>query len=150
MSVSLPLGKLADIQQLSLSLLQREYVTVCRVMSLLGKANFFTTPNCGTGVVSFSDMLHVYHSPTHLLSWVHFSLSLLHQLEQLSHLQQSPVPLQSPLPDVVIATDAMPTHWAFSFQGSILPLSVSAPWSGSICRAHIALQELQAVAMMLH
>ena len=65
------------------------------------------------------------------------------KLEQLSHLQQSPVPLQFPLVDVVIATDMhMPTHWAFYFQGSGLPLSVSGPWSGSMCRAHIALQEL--------
>ena len=95
-------------------------------------------------------MLHVYHSLTHLFSCVHFSLSLLCQLEQLSQLQQSTVSLQFPLPDVVIATDAMSTHWAFYFQGSGLPLSVSGPWSGSMCRAHIALQELQAIAMMLH
>ena len=66
-----------------------------------------------------------------------------------SHLQQSLVPLQFPLLDVVIATDAMPTHWAFYFQGSGSPLLVSGSWSGSLCRAHIALQELQAVAMML-
>ena len=51
---------------------------------------------------------------------------------------------------MVIATDAMPTHWAFYFQGSGLPLSVSGVWSGSLARAHIALQELQAVAIMLH
>ena len=38
----------------------------------------------------------------------------------------------------------------FYFQGSGLPLSVSGPWAGSMCRAHIALQELQAIAMMLH
>ena len=43
-----------------------------------------------------------------------------------------------------------PTHWAFYFQGSGLPLSVSGSWSGSLCMAHITLQELQAVAMMLH
>ena len=97
-----------------------------------------------------SDMLNVYHSPTHLFSQVHFSLSSLHQLEWLSHLQQSPVPFQFPLPDVVIDTNAMPTHWAFYFHGSGLPLSVSGPWSGSMCRAHIALQDLQAIAMMLH
>ena len=54
-----------------------------------------------------------------------------------------------PLPDVVIATEATPTHCAFYFQGSVLPLSVSGAWSGSLCRAHIALQELQAVAVML-
>ena len=35
----------------------------------------------------------------------------------------------------------------FIFSG--LPLSVSGSWLGSLCRAHIALQELQAVAMML-
>ena len=33
--------------------------------------------------------------------------------------------------------------------GSGLPLSGSGSWSGSLCRAHIALQELQVVAMML-
>ena len=94
-------------------------------------------------------MLSVYHSAMQLFSHVHFSLSSSHQLEWLSHLQQSPVPLQFPLPDVVIATDATPTHWAFYFQGSGLPLLVSGAWSGSLCRAHIALQELQAFAIML-
>ena len=82
-------------------------------------------------------MLHVYHSPTQLFSCVHFSLSSLHQLEWLAHLQESQVPLQFPLPDVVTATDATLTHWAFYFQGSGLPLSVSGVWSGSLCRAHI-------------
>ena len=47
----------------------------------------------------------------------------MHQLEQLSHLQQSPVPLQFPLLEVVIATDAIPIHWTFCLQGSGLPLS---------------------------
>ena len=78
-----------------------------------------------------------------------FFLSSLCQLEQLAHLQQSPVPLQFPLPDVVIATDAMPTYWTFYFQGSGLPLSVSGSWLCSLCRAHIALLELQAIAIML-
>ena len=153
MSVSSPLDKLTDIQQLALSLLQSQHVTVCWVMSFLGKANFCTNGHsqlCYLCHVIQSDMLHVYHSPNHLFSWVHFSLSSLHQLEWLSQLQQSPVPLQFPLPDLVIATDAMPNHQAFYFQGSGLPLSVSGPWSGSMCRAHIALQELQVIAMMLH
>ena len=94
-------------------------------------------------------MLCVYHSPTYLFSCVHYSLSSLHQLEQLAHLQQSPVPLQFPLPGVVIATDATPIHWAFYFQGSGLPLSVSGSWYSFLCRAHITLQELWAIAMML-
>ena len=121
-------------------------------MSFLGKANFCTNGHsqlhCLCHVIQ-SDMLSVYHSPTQLFSCVHFSLSSLHQLEQLAKLQQSPVPLQFPLHDVVIATDATPTHWAFYFQESGLPLSVSGAWSGSLSRAHIALQELQAVAVML-
>ena len=75
-------------------------------------------PNCGT--YALSSILHV-----------HFSVSSLRQLEWLAKLQQSPVPLQFPLPVVVIATDATPTHWAFYFQGSGLPLSVSGAWSGS-------------------
>ena len=37
----------------------------------------------------------------------------------------------------------------FIFPGSGLPLSISGAWSGSLSRAHIALQELQAVAIML-
>ena len=84
-----------------------------------------------------------------LFSHVHFSLSSLCQLEWLANLQQSPI-LQFPLLDVVIATDATLTHWAFYFQGSGLPLPVSGAWSGSLCRAHIVLQELHAVAIMLH
>ena len=38
----------------------------------------------------------------------------------------------------------------FIFRVSGLPLSVSGAWAGSLARAHIALQELQAVAIMLH
>ena len=40
MSVSLPPEKLADIQQLTLSLLLTQPVTVHQFMSILGKANF--------------------------------------------------------------------------------------------------------------
>ena len=145
MSLSLLPDKLADIQQLSLSLLQSQHATVHRVMSFLGKANFCTNGHSQLWFlccVIQSDMLHVYHSSTHLFSHVHFSLSSLHQLKQLAHLQQSPIPFQFPLPGVIIATVAMPTHWAFYFQGSGLPLSVRGSWLGSMCRADIVLQEL--------
>ena len=94
MSVSLPPDKLADIQQLALSLLQTPHVTVCKVMSFLGKANFCTNGHSQLRHLCHvvqSDMLSVYHSPTQLFSHVHFSLSSLHQLEQLAKLQQSPV-----------------------------------------------------------
>ena len=40
MLVSLPPDKLADIQQLALSLLHTPHVTIHKVMSFLGKANF--------------------------------------------------------------------------------------------------------------
>ena len=62
-----------------------------------------------------------------IISQAHFSLSSLDQLEWLPQLQQSTVPLQFPLPNVVIATDAMPTHWVFYFKGSGLPVSVNGP-----------------------
>ena len=94
-------------------------------------------------------MLTDYPSSAHLFSPVHFAFSALSQLEQLSHLQQSPVPLQFPLPGVVIGTDTMPTDWAFYFQGSGLLSSVSEFWISSMHRAQIALQELQVIAMML-
>ena len=134
-SVSLPPDKLADIQQLALSLLQTQPVTVCQVMYFLGKTTFCANGHSylwGLCHVIQSDMLTVYHSPP--ICFLIFQFSTLHQLEWLHYLQQSPVPLQFPPPDVVIATDAMPTHWAFYFQESGLPLSVSGSWSGSRCR----------------
>ena len=106
--------------------------------------------NCRDCIVIQNDMLTVYYSPARLFSPVCFSFSSLCQLEWLSQLQQIPVSLQFPLPDMVIAPDATPTYWAFYIQGSGLLLSVSESWSGSLCRAHIALQELHAIAMMLH
>ena len=75
MSVSLPTDKLADIQQLALSLLQNQHVTVCRVISLLGMANFCTNGHSQLWHLCHviqSDMLHVYHSPNHLFSCVIF------------------------------------------------------------------------------
>ena len=50
-------------------------MTVCRVISFLGKANFCTNSHsqlCHLFHVFQSDMLHVYHSPTCLFSHVHF------------------------------------------------------------------------------
>ena len=141
MSVSLPPGELADIHQLALALFHTQPVTACQVMSFLDKANF-----CASGhsqlqrlcCVIQSDMLTVITLlPTcFLLSTFHFQLYVNWKL---SHLQQNAVHLQLPIPDVVIATDAMPTHWAFYFQGSGLPLSVSGSLSGSMCRINNAL-----------
>ena len=66
MSVSLPPDKLADIQQLALSLLQTTHVTVCKVISFLDKANFCTNGHsqlCHLCCVIQSDMLHVIILP---------------------------------------------------------------------------------------
>ena len=137
---------------MALLLLQIQPVTVHYVMPFLAKANFCASGHSqlwGLCHVIQSDMLTVITLPP-MFSPVHCSFSALHQLEWFSHSQQNPVPLQFPLPDMVTATDSMPTHWAFYFQGSSLPSSVSGSWSGSMCRAHIALQELQGIAMTLH
>ena len=67
-----------------------------------------------------------------------------------SQLQQCPVPLQFPFPNVVIATDITPHHWAFYFQDFVFSLSCSGTLSGFMCKVHIALQELQAYALKLH
>ena len=75
MSVSLPLDKLAEIQQLAFALLQTPHVTVHKVMSFLGKANFCINGHSQLRDLCHviqSDMLSVYHSPTQLFSSVHF------------------------------------------------------------------------------
>ena len=55
MSIALHPDMLADVQQLALSLLQTQPVTVCQVMSFFGKVNFLpmVTTNCRDCVWSF-------------------------------------------------------------------------------------------------
>ena len=75
LSTHLPPDKLADIQQLALSLLWTPHVTVHMVMSFLGKAKFCTNGHSQLWHLHHiiqSDMLCVYHSPIHLFSCVHF------------------------------------------------------------------------------
>ena len=96
------------------------------------------------------DMWNVYHSPANSFSSFYFSDSALCQLQRLSQLHQGPVPLHFPLPDVVIAIDATPTHWAFYLQDSGLSLSMSGSWSGCMCRLYITTQELQTVKLMFY
>ena len=67
-------------------------------------------------VISFSDKLNVYHSPAHLHLSFHLSLPVQCQLQRLSELLQTPVPLWFPLPNVVITNDATSNHWAFIFR----------------------------------
>ena len=42
-----------------------------------------------------------------------------------------------------------PIYWDFYFPASGVPVSCCGAWPGSVCKVHIALQELQAVALML-
>ena len=151
MCLSLPSHKLDEIWLLAHSLLHRHSVMVHQVMSFLGKCNFLPvdTPNFGNGVLFFSMTCWMIIIPQ-LTCFVPFTFQI-----QLSvtfsncQLQQSSVPLHFSHLDVVIYTDATPIHWAFYFQGSRLPSSMSGSWSGSMCRVHITLQELQAISLML-
>ena len=152
MSASLPPDKLADFQQLALSFLQTRSVTVHRVMSFSGKANF-----CASGYFQLwrffcviqNDMLTLPLSHPFVFSCLLFLFSFTSTGMVISFAAE-PSTIQFPLADKDIATDAMPTHWPFYFQGYDLLLLVSGSWSSSICRAHIALQELPANSMMLH
>ena len=112
-------------------------------MSFLGKANFCTNGHSQMQhlfCVSQSNMLHVYHSLTHVSFLGPFSLSLLHQLEQLSHLQQTPVPLQFPLPDVVIATRCHAhSPGLFIFRDLVYLYQLVDPGQVPMCRASYCL-----------
>ena len=51
---------------------------------------------------------------------------------------------------MVVVMHSTANQWPFYFQGSALPLSMGGSWSGSLCKVHVALQELTAVVPMLH
>ena len=120
-------------------------------MSFLIKTCHLKRPFCANGHAQLywfchvlqSNILNVYHfSISFISTYVHLSLSAWHQLWRLSRFQQSAVPLQFSLPDmVVIDTDATSNNWAFYFQGSGCPISLNCMlWSGSRDKVHIALQ----------
>ena len=130
MLVSLPPDKLADFQQLALSLLQTLYVTVCRVMSFLGKAQFlYCWP------FPFATLM-LCHSEWHprclpfsytIIFMCSFFSFLFPSTRTVGYITPKSSALQFPLPDVVIATDATPTYWAFYSQGSGLPYQLVVP-----------------------
>ena len=76
MAVSLPPDKLANVQQLALSLLQAHHVMVCQVKSFLGKAKFFPGWPAGYCVRLTGTALLPAYIATHLsveadyVSWV--------------------------------------------------------------------------------
>ena len=80
-------------------------------MSFLGKTNFCANSHaqlCQLCHVIQSDMLNIYHSLSFFLFVLLFQLCI--NSKNLSQLQKSAVPLQFPLPDVVIARDATLNH----------------------------------------
>ena len=93
-------------------------------------------------------MLNVYHSFAHLLCSCHFTFLCCINLRDCLSCNRVQV-LQFPLPNMVITTGATPYHWAFYFKGSGLPLSFSQTWLGSINKAYITLEELQAAIRWL-
>ena len=133
-----------EIQQLTESLLQRQPVTIHLVMSSLGMTTIVPMDkhnSAGYGA-SFRMYVECLPFPVHLC--FPFSLSFSSSMAPTlgdTQLQQSSVPLQFPLPDVGITTDAIPKIWP-SISGYSVFLSCSGIWSGSICKVHIALQDL--------
>ena len=119
MWVSLLSDMLDELWQLAQSLLQTHSVTVHQVMSFLGEAIFvpMVTQLWLFCCVIKSDILNVYHYLACLFSSLYFSPLDRCQLQRLSQLQLSPVSLQFPLPEVLIAMDATLTNWTFLFSG---------------------------------
>ena len=62
------------------------------------------------------DMVNICHYPTHLYFLLLFLPSYASAPEAVSVVTEWS-PLQFPLPDVVITSDAMPHHWAFFYSG---------------------------------
>ena len=97
-------------------LIQRQPITLCQVMAFLSKTIFCVkghANHCWFCHVIQSDMLNVYHSTANKFLSYQPSPPVLHQLWRLSQLQQSLVPLQFPLPDMVITRDAIPNFSGF-------------------------------------
>ena len=115
MPVSLLSENLLKIQKLAHAFLQRQPVALHQCMSFLGKATFCVNGHaqlCQLCHVIQSDILNIHHSLSHLFLSFHLSLPVQCHVQR-SQLQQRLVPLQYPLPALVIATDAMTHHWAF-------------------------------------
>ena len=76
------------------------------------------TPNSSAYVMSFRVTCYMFTILPPIYFHMFISHFLLTSTGMVGSFATSPVSLQFPLPDVVIATNDMPTHWAFYFQGS--------------------------------
>ena len=119
-------------------------------MTFLGKENF-----CVSGHAQFywlcctilSGMLTVCHSPAHKFCTFHLSFPALQHLEDFLSCNCVQFPCGFLFQVWFFAMDSKPISWVFHLQSSGIPISFCKSWSGSICNAHIALQELQAVTL---
>ena len=59
--------------------------------------------------------IECFHSLAYIFCFFHLSFSALHQLQRLSQLQQSLLPLWFCFPQMVVTTDSIPSCWAFYF-----------------------------------
>ena len=97
---------------------------------LLGKAKFFTTGHshlprlCCVIQSGIPRCLLFSYTIFFMCSFFFF---LFPSTGTVGYITPKSSPLQFPLPDVVIATGATPTHWAFYFQGSGLPSQLVVP-----------------------
>ena len=73
-------------------------------------------PNCVTYTMSFRVTCYVIIIIHAIIFMCSFFPFLLTSTGKLAHLQQSPVPLQFPLPDVITANDATPLIGPFIFR----------------------------------
>ena len=140
----MPADNLLGIQQYShcrLSLLQsvRSYL-------FLARPTFMPTDMHNVVIVSCQSEKWVEclsFSSSFIFFLFTFSFQLFFQLWRLSQLPQRSVPLWFPLSDVVITTDTAPSHWAFYFHDSGLPLSFKGIWSCSVHKVCIVLKNVR-------
>ena len=127
--------------------------SVRKVMSFLGKANFCTKGHsqlCHLCHVIQSDMLQCL-SFSHTIIFTSSFLSFPLYINWNGWLNYNKVLFHCNFHFLIWSLLLMlhPLIGPFIFRNLELPLSVSSAWSGSLSRAHTALQQLQAVAVML-
>ena len=136
----LPSDKLLEIQQLPHSLLHMQHIMVHMVIFFWGKITFCANGHaqlCQLCCVIQSNILYVYHSPTHLLSPFTFLF-----LNGIGCLRSSRFQSFCNFLFLPITGNATPNYWVFYFQGSGFPYPLMEPAEVSMHRVHIASQEL--------
>ena len=77
------------------------------------------TPNCGACVLSFKVTCYMFTNPPTIYFLIFiFPFPLYINWNSYLIYNRAQLLCKLPLPDVDIATDTTPTHWAFNFQGS--------------------------------